>query len=215
MKIKTLRNIDIKQILQYLKTINVDQIREVIQTRPDIIIKVVLIGLTLFFSARIIGGYSGTARQLKNEITQMQDKLNAIEESKKIQKQYDDFIRNFPESILPDQLISKLSEFAAQRNVQILSFNPAKEPREQSDEFMELAGVEIHVASERYEDLVLFVKDIEDAPYTMRVDNWSGRLLEQRGPQGRGRQPAVEIPEGQNLIEATMEIGSVKLKNGL
>lgn len=214
MDIKKLQDIDIKQVIQYVRGINIEQIREVLQTRPDLIIKAVLIGLTLFSSTRILGSYSGTARKLGTEIKTMQEKLDAIEESKRIQKEYDDFTADFPESILPDQLISTLSEFAARHNVQILSFNPTTEPTKKKDEFMEFASVEIHVASERYEDLVLFIKDIEDAPYTLRVDQLSGQMGTMTTPR-QTRQGKAAGPQEQKLIEAKIEIGSVKLKDAL
>lgn len=214
MDIKKLQNIDIKQVIEYARSLNIEQIREAVQTRPDLIIKVVLIGLTLFSSMRILGSYSGTARKLGTEIKTMQEKLDAIEESKRIQKEYDDFTANFPESILPDQLISTLSDFAARHNVQILSFNPTTQPVQQKDAFMELASVEIHVASERYEDLVLFIKDIEDAPYTLRVDQLSGQMGTKTTAR-QTRQGKTARPQEQKLIEAKIEIGSVKLKDAL
>lgn len=197
-----LRNIDLKS----LREMDADEIKGLILARLDLVINTLLILITLIVVLNAHGGYSKKAEALKWEISQAKGRLEAIEESDRVRKEYAELRSNFPEAILTDQIISKLSEFAASRNVQILSFSPAQE---KSDEYIIVAAVRINISSDRYENIVFFVKDIEDAPYTMRVERFSALMREtSSGDDKEYKEAAVK-----RSIEAEVEIGSVKIKD--
>jgi len=133
----------------------------------------------------------------------MKERIEAHEESLKGKKEYEEFLRQLPQPILADQLIGKLSQFAATRNVQILSFvpQPAK-----VDDYMNIAGVKLNLSSRKYRNLVLFAKDIENARYTMRIDKWSA--IVKRSP---ARQ-TTDVLKTEESVEVNAEISSVVLK---
>lgn len=208
-----IKNIDIQEIVERLKAIdlkelrNIDasQIKDVLRRRPDVIINTVLIVVALAATLNAVKGYGRKSQTLDWEIKKMKERVDALGESKRLQKEYDAFMRDFPQSILTDQLISKLSEFAANRRVQIISFSPEKE---RGDEYIKVAKVRIDVITDHYRDLVLFMKDIEDAPYTMRVEKWAGKMKEEI-PLKRGKGSAGV----KEIVGASIEIGSIELKD--
>ena len=133
----------------------------------------------------------------------MKERIEAHEESLKGKKEYEEFLRQLPQPILADQLIGKLSQFAATRNVQILSFVP--QPGK-GDDYMNIAGVKLNLSSRKYRNLVLFAKDIENARYTMRIDKWSA--IVKRSP---ARQ-TTDVLKTEESVEVNAEISSVVLK---
>ena len=107
----------------------------------------------------------------------------------------------FPKVIEKEKLIDKLSEYARDNNIQVSSFSPINETEA---EFAKTQTIKINVSSESYKDLVMFIKSIETAPFSIRVDHWVGQLSSsfQNDP---GDKPS-------NAVEAEVEISSVKLK---
>lgn len=197
--VNALRNINIKD----LQNIDARELGDMLRQRIDIILTVVPVVVTIIVMANMFKGYAKKSQTLAWEIGQMQERVEVIRESERLKKNYSVFLENFPESILTDQLINKLSEFAADRKVQILSFSPVKE---KSDDYIKVAGVQINVTSDSYKNIVLFMRDIEAAPYALRVEQWSAKMKEQTINAGTG-----EFKK--QTVEAGMEIDSIKLKN--
>lgn len=197
--IEKLKNIDAKD----LQNIDTERIKNFLRQKMDILIIGSLVFVAIIFSFNVLQSYGKKMKVLKWDVSKMQERVDAAEESEKLQKEYTAFMTKFPQSILTGKLIGKLSEFAANRDIQILAFAPDKE---KSDEYVEVARVKINVSSKDYKRLVLFMRDIEDAPYTMRVEKWSGTFREELKRDG------MESVSG-GFIESEMEIGSVKLKD--
>ena len=195
----SLRNFNIRD----LQNIDARQVVEMVRQRLDIVINGVLIFVTVIVMVNVVRGNGKKLTVLAWEATQMQERLDAVKESERLRGEYEVFMRNFPRSILTDQLISKLSEFAAYRHVQILAFSPVKE---KGDDYIQVAGVQINVAAEDYKNIVLFMKDIEDAPYALLVEQWSAKMKDQRIKEGPG-----EIRK--QIVEADIRIGSITLKD--
>mgnify|MGYP001559198009 CR=1 FL=1 len=195
--LKDLRNININD----LRNIDVSWMKEAFARRPHIFINSLIILVTVVTVITGFKGYAKKSATLKWEITKLQERMDAVEESNRLQKEYKAFVSSFPKSILIEQLISKLSEFAANRRVQITSFAPVKE---KGDTYKKVGWVQLNVSSSRYQDVVFFIKDIEDAPYAMRVGKWSGKMQEEI-LQEEDRKIAKKS------VVANLEISSIKL----
>ena len=145
---------------------------------------------------------------------ELRKKMDILEKSRVTQKQYDDFLKGIPEVIPGDRLAETLAGFAVNRDVQILSFSPAKE---ESNNFIHLTNVEIHIASENYANIILFMRDIESSPYSIRIGKWSGTSATpddvSRGRSRRSTGQTVDETIKKEHIEATVEIESVAFKN--
>lgn len=197
--VSKLREINIKD----LQNIDARQVAQLLQQRVDVLLNIVLILATTIVLVLVSRGYGKKAQLLTWEAQQIQERLDAIKDSERLQGEYGTFMRSFPKVILTGQLINKLSEFAAYRHVQILSFSPIKE---KSDEYIKVATVQINAAADTYENMILFMKDIEESPYALRVEQWSAKMKEQKSKEGE-----VEIRK--EIVEAKMDIASLKLKD--
>jgi Tfp pilus assembly protein PilO len=202
MDFSKLSQIDIKD----LKNINVAQIKEILQSRLDILLSVALIAGTILATTYIYTSQQNKAQRLNNDVRMMSETLDAVKINKEAQKKFDDFLAIVPKSIEYDDLVELLSEFAVDHNVRILSFSPAQE---KTTDFVVITSVNVDVSSEEFKDIVLFLKGIEDAPYTLRVDKFSASMATPAFQQRGG--PAPES----NKIEAEITIASIKLKKEL
>lgn len=194
-----LRNVNIKD----LQNIDAQQLGEMLRKRVDIILNVVLVLVTIVVTTGIVTGYGKRSQTLAWEIKQLEERGEAVKESERLKGEYSAFLESFPEPIATDQLINKLSKFAADRQVQILSFSPVKE---KSDNYIKVAGVQINIASGDYKNIVLFMKDVEDAPHALQVGQWSAKMKEQRINEG-----AEEFRK--QTVEASIQIGAIQLKD--
>ncbi len=189
--------------LEDLKSLDAAQIKERILSRPDLLVTVVLIGLTIYAGIFIYSGKKLKYELLKNEEKKLQEKMQIVDGIKTAEAKFKNFTDNFSKAIPSDQLVDKLSEFAVNRNVQILSFSPAEEKQ---NDYAKLTSVRLNITSESYENVVLFIKDIESAPYALRVDKWSGSMTTNTDQKKKDDQ--VE-----NIINANLEIGAIKLND--
>ena len=186
-----------------LQNIDAQQLGDMLRQRMDIVLHVALVLVTIVATIGMFKGYGKRSEMLTWEIKQFEEKIAAVKESDRLKGEHSKFMENFPGPIVTDQLVNKLSEFAAHRQVQILSFSPIKE---KSDDYIKVAGVHINVASESYKNIVLFMKDVEDAPYALQVGQWSAKMKEQKVKEG-----AEEFVK--QIVEANMQIGAIQLKD--
>ena len=197
--VASLRNINISD----LQNIDAQQIVDMLRQRVDIVLNITLVLVTMVTTVLIVKGSGKRSEMLTWEIKQLEERVEAVKESERLKGEYSAFLESFPKPILTDQLIDKFSEFAADRQVRILSFSPVKE---KSDNYIKVAGVQINVSSDSYKNIVLFMKDVEDAPYALQVGQWSAKMKEQRIMEG-----AEEFRK--QTVEANIQIGVIQFKD--
>jgi len=88
--IEKLKNIDAKD----LQNIDVDQIKDFLRRKPDVIIISVAIFVTLVISFNVLQSYGKAMKKLSWDISKMQEQVNAVEELEKLSKSNLLFIRN-------------------------------------------------------------------------------------------------------------------------
>lgn len=197
--VASLRNININD----LQNIDARQLSDMLRQRIDIVLNITLVLVTMVATVLIVKGSGKRSEMLTWEIKQLEERGEAVKESERLKGEYAAFLKSFPEPILTDQLVNKLSEFAADRQVQILSLSPVKE---KSDSYIKVAGVQINVSSDNYKNIVLFMKDVEEAPYALQVARWSAEMKEQRIREG-----AEESRK--QTVEANIQIGAIQFKD--
>ena len=200
--LKDLSQIDIKD----LKNINLNQLRDNIQKRPEVLINILLIVAALFVIIYMFTAQQNKLKRLKNAVALMKEKLEVVKSLETAQQANGEFIKAFPQTIPSDRLVDKISDFAEAHNVQVVSFLPAKQ---KSNDILEYTTVTLTVSSSEYQDIVLFIKDIEESPYAWKVERWKGGLQQRTSGKRRDLQ-AVETSE--NIIMAQIDIGSIKIK---
>ncbi len=201
-----------KLMVNDLKNLNLAKIKEIVSQRLDIFINILLIGLTLFGTIYLYSTRVREGRRLQTEVRQMTEKLAAAQEYEVVKKEYEDFIKAFPQAIPSDQLINRLSQVAVSHSVQILAFSPEER---KSNDFFEQTSVSLNIASDNYDNMVSFIKEVESSPTSIFVQKWSGKVREK--PVERRRDRRVEEPKVLEsnedvIIEANMEISSIRLK---
>ncbi|MCA9409462.1 MAG: type 4a pilus biogenesis protein PilO [Candidatus Omnitrophica bacterium] len=159
-----------------LKNINFSNLKEDLSHRLDIVINIILIIVTLFFSFKFIVKNKNTAKQLKLKMTELSEKIKAVEDLKNTQQSYQKFLNEFPEALETDKLINLISNFAVNHHVQILSFSPAEQWK---NDYYELTNIKLKILSEDYDDIINFLKEIESTSYAIRLSDWTGRLNDQ------------------------------------
>ena len=197
--VASLRNLNIKD----LQNIDARQLGDMLRQRIDIVLNITLVLVTMAATVIIVKGSDKRSEMLTWEIKQLEERGEAVKESERLKGEYSAFLESFPGSIVTDQLINKLSEFAAARQVQILSFSPVKE---KSDNYIKVAGVQINIASSDYKNIVLFMKDVEDAPYALQVGQWSAKMKEQRVTEGAEK-------FRKQTVEVNMQISAIQLND--
>lgn len=197
--VASLRNINIRD----LQNMDARQLGDMLRQRLDVILNVALILVAIVVTSGIVKGYGKRSQTLTWEIKQLEERAQTLKESRRLKEEYSAFLESFPKPVLTGQLVNKLSEFAAYRQVQILSFSPVKE---KSDNYIKVAGVQINVASASYKNIVLFMKDVEDAPHALRAGQWSAKMKEQMVKEG-----AEEFRK--QTVEANMQISAIQLKD--
>lgn len=199
MNIKDLANIDIND----LKNIDLNDIKLRILSRPDILIDIILIGITIYVTIFIYSGNELKKVSLNKNIKEMEEKLNVVVDLKSANETYKKFKEDFPESLTSEQIVDRISVFGVNNNIQIQSFSPAKE---QKSKYITLTTVQINVVAANYENIISFMKDIETAPYALRVESWNGSMASQ------GRR---ETTASNDSINADIMIGSIKLNDDI
>ena len=201
MDLKSLSQIDIKN----LQNIDFGKLKDQIQKRPDILVNILLIPITLFAIIYIYTGQQKKANSLRYKITELKQKVDAVKHRDDTQKEYDEFVKKFPESLPGDKLIDKLSDLAVSYNVQVSSFSPTKEKTAGS---VKITSVTINIVADSYADIVQFVKAIESSAYTLRISKWYA-ILDERRTILRNQQ-TEETPV--TTLNVELEIESLEIK---
>ena len=193
--------------INILKNINSEQIVEFFKNRIDISVNILLIAVMMYVTIYIYTGNKKKLVDLQQQVAQTSEKLSVTQDIEAMQNKHDSFIQRFPKPIESDQISSKLSAFAADHNVQILSFSPAET---KSDEYIELTRVNMRIASDNYDEIVSFVQSIENSSLALNVESWSGALNDPQG--GYSQRRKSQETGSENLITADIKIGSIQLK---
>ena len=193
--------------INILKNINSEQIVEFFKNRIDISVNILLIAVMIYVTIYIYTGNKKKLVDLQQQVAQTSEKLSVTQDIEAMQNKHDSFIQRFPKPIESDQISSKLSAFAADHNVQILSFSPAET---KSDEYIELTRVNMRIASDNYDEIVSFVQSIENSSLALNVESWSGALNDPQG--GYSQRRKSQETGSENLITADIKIGSIQLK---
>jgi type II secretory pathway pseudopilin PulG len=201
--------------LRNLNKINIEDLKEIdwrqakahMANRPSLLINIVIIVITL---AVVILTYQTNTKKiesLKGKLNNLEQRYNALQTFETLKKEQAEFIKQAPEIISDNRLIEILAEFAMKRNIQIASFSPSQE---HANDYVRLTKVRINIQSENYADIIWFMHDIENSPYSIRLSEWVGLSNESKKSVFTSGSRQLTGSETQTeYIEATIEIESV------
>lgn len=207
--IDKLQSVDVKD----LKSIDLAQIQENIKSKPDILIIIALIVISLSATMYFYMNFTKKTKEIGEKSVKYKEQLESAEQNKTLKERYDKFMAEFPKKIVVDELIDQISVFAINHNIKIISFSPSQES---ADEYTKIDRININISAENYSDLINFMKNIEQTPYAIRVETWQGKLetasLNTASGQRSRRNPEPEtISESKSTIAVTIEIAAISL----
>ena len=163
MDIRELRKIDIKD----LKNIDVNQLAGVIRSKPEILIKIMLILCTIFGTIYLINNGAKNAKTHSMEVSKLKDKLSALEKKEKNQKLLDQFVSDFPSELSSNGLVNQIALFASNNDIEVVSFSPANKVEYG---YMALTTVEITITTDDYRNISAYAKSIETSKFAIRIE---------------------------------------------
>ena len=199
--------------LAQLKNIDIHLVKDVLQKRPDILINIILISVTIGAIVFIYDNQQKEIKSLKKKTAEYQEKLKAIKEDEGLKEKLNAFLESFPEQIQTDKLTSKISQMAVAHNIQIGRFSPAQE---KETDYITVATLSFNISTEDYKNLTLFIQNIEQSPYSIRIKKWSTSVSAAQDTRRQSRyQPSQqeEAMQKRAVINSELEIESIILKN--
>jgi len=167
--LKKLQNINIEDF----KNIDFSGIKEKLLRRPDLLIIMGVILVTFIGTFQLYTNQKKRTASLQEEILVMQEKLEAVETLKEISKDHNKLLKDFPESVSEQKFTNLLSKFTFDNDVEIISFSPAKK---KTYDLANLTKIDLNITSRNYKDTIRFINDIENSPYSIRIEHWSGKM---------------------------------------
>ena len=207
--IDKLQSIDAKD----LQNIDWDNLRRQLVAKPEILIIISLIVLSILSSIYFSISSQKRTSAYKQEIMLMNEKLEAANENKTIKRQYDAFLEEFPEQVTVDQIVDVLSSYALEEGIKILSYSPAQTD---DQKFLKVSSFSISIKADNFPKILSFLKTVENSPYALRVEKWQGRYFEenivQSGRRSRNQQREEEAVEHKEGVMADLELSLIELK---
>lgn len=199
--IEKLNSIKVTDLMSLAKDISPGQLKDSFSTKPHMLINTVLVIAAIIFAGKVFIQHLAQVSDFKKQRIQQEEKLSAVKEMENVEAEYNEALKKFPETIEGNKLINYISELALKHKIQMQSFSPGQ--MEEND-YWSVTKVNINVVSADYTDIILFIKDLEESGYFIRIAHWSGKLQ-----AGTARDPRKEEKQ---QIASLLEIESVKLK---
>ncbi|MCK5214721.1 MAG: hypothetical protein KAR05_05155 [Candidatus Omnitrophica bacterium] len=169
MNLMDLSKLDIKD----LQKINYTQLGKDLTKRPDFIIIIASILLSLFLSIHFFSKNQKLANTLKLEVKTLEDKVAVIETYNKTKGDLAAFQDAISEPLSEEELINIISDFAFKRNLQIKSLTPGQD---KESTYHNLISIHVRIESSDFKNMWLFIHDIESSKTALRVDDWNGSM---------------------------------------
>ena len=201
---------NISQILNKLKATDIkdlrfqkERLKDFNFTQPFPVIITALFIFTLFLSFQIFHRLSAKTADIASQLPALREKISLLKENKELTDEESKLKESFPPTMNADQVLNMVYALASKYHAQILAVSPAK-----ATSFNEIvkSSFSIDVSSSDYRNLVLFIRDMEQTSYAIRIQKWLGRLENQRTHK-ISNQSNVE-----DTIVAKMEIEALELK---
>ncbi len=200
MKISELRDIDIKNI-------DVKQVNEFFVKKPNIAVSILLGVVSIFLVFKFFSEKQVESTRIKRTIDEVQKKIDAINQYNQSLKEFNEYVDALPVGLVGSALLDTLTEFAEKNNIRVLSFTPAQS---QSSQFYDSTSISMDVSARNYKDLLLFVYEIENSPYNLRVNQWSESIENNREMVPSASEDST--PQDQPIHMITLSIDSISFK---
>ncbi len=173
------------------KTNKPDALQELLfllQEKKELAITAVIVIGSVLFLFSFMGDKNGMISELDQKIADYSSKEDPLKEYKKTQEENKEFLTAAPLSLSEGSFINEIASMASKRNIKILSYVPVS-PTVAG--FYQKINVNMNCAADSFQDAMLFLKDVESSPFSIRIDAWSA-----------GVDPRAQIDAGNKASEA-------------
>lgn len=202
MNIADLHKIDVAD----LKKVDFGQFLSNFEKNQNLVVRIILVIISLFLILRFIIIGQTEMGGIKTKIQKSEQKIELINKHNKAVQDYDEFFKKLPTGIPSSQIINKLTDFAETRDILILNFSLSATKQ---TEFYELGSISLKVVAPSYAGLVFFLKDIENSPDNLRIDNLVTSVDKSENDFYQNSDSPESLTE---KIQAQMDVSSIKFK---
>ncbi len=196
MKISDLSKINIKDI-------DLAKIQENLLQKPDLLIQLIITGISFFILIKVVAGGLLEEKKVQEKIQELGKKVARIKAHDDLQKEYSQFLADLPPGLPTDDLMGRVTELAGEHSIQISNFSP---PKEIKKKFHTLTILSLNVTANNYQDMVTFIRSIEESSENLRVDRWTSAAKAQTTNSGE----AASAEEDKESVSAQIDIDLVK-----
>ncbi len=206
--IKDLKLADISKLdLQDLQKLDYQGFLKDLTKQPDLAISLAAPLLAIFIGFNMFTKSQTEHGSLKSGLLQMQEKIKIVEEYSQAQEGMDKFFSEIPPKVAENEFVDTITDFAVKRGIQIESFSPAKN---QNDPLYDLTIINLSASTKTYENMWLFIHDIENSGLSIRINSWGGNMGQQSQMSSR-RNRAYSDPNDL-WVNFRLEIAAVSFK---
>ncbi len=207
MNLSELSKLDIKDI----NKLDYNKIWRDLKKAPEQLLTIVVILASLLFIAHFCLTKSSELRSVEFQIKDLLNKKKAMDEYNGAKKEHDDLLNNLTKGLSEDELANAITTMAIQRGVRLESFSPA---RKVTEELYELTSIHLDISSKQYDSIFLFIHDVENSPFNLRIETLRGNTMDNLTTQRRKDKHLKEKNIDENPeIRVSLEIASIIFKN--
>jgi hypothetical protein len=185
-----------------IKSIEPAKIVSLVLGKKELLVQVVLVGISVTILISMIGGYFSQQKQYREDAQKLNEKIDIIQSFESGNKKIKHFLSTVPKGMTEDQFSSQITDYAAQSNTVIDSFSPGPD---MSNGLSSALTVQINLRAQSYKDFLMFIKSLEQAPFSLRIDSCSLSMGNTSGSLMSG--------SDNNSINAVIQISSVILND--
>jgi hypothetical protein len=157
------------------KDLDTGKLVKIFKGHRNSIIKIALILGSLLMAGMIFNDHRIKEQNLRSRIVQIQQKLEVVIARDEAIQDLNNFKSSLPNKLSEFELITLISKYAKSQHVVITSLSPA-ESRDMG--LYDMISIRFDVVSDDFKDIMLFLRDIENSKFPLRVDSWSGHEAE-------------------------------------
>ena len=199
--------VDIRDLAQFdLKNMDVVNTGRRLFQNPSLLIYTAMVIGTIVGVSQIFDNQRIKVKGAQAEITSLEEKDKSISVLLEAKANIEKFFETLPQGTTElDSIINTLNEFASRRNIQIQSLTPEAD---KSQDVYDLVQVNLAISTSNYSELGLFIKDIENSKYNLRIDSWQVNL---KRPE-INKMRSEGMPAMDQVFNISLKISSIKFK---
>ncbi len=176
--------------LKDLKNLDINKVLQILSARKTKAMIAGFAAVTVIGGLMVFNGYRERVAGYQRQMQDLQDKMDVIRRHERSLKALKVFWAALPGELEDNKLIIQLTEYAVKNNVDIIDYVP---DQSKNEKLYDSSRVRLNVRAGSFGDLLAFVRTIERAPYSLRVESFSSGLKSGAGVSGQSATADITI----------------------